>query len=294
MSKHLRISCEHKNVSFVLQSFINKFKPVKWFAAYENKNELEIEYRDYIPNDHTKCRIHEGELEKNPHIQALMVYHEEPSKQTVSDFFKKMPILKGKDENGKNIAGYYHKEIKKSEEENLIYMLKDGHIISYYGWTDEEINELTKKSELINENKKLSSREKLYKIYIEKYGIKYPSSKYKLFEFIDDVYIFDFKKSTPNMGMMGMNSRYILKMIHHNIEDKDNDHYEIILKDIYNIKVDLQDYIKQALFKRDLINIDNLSNMLEAQHKLAKTKEKVNKYRADCLKGFDYSSEESS
>jgi len=249
--KHLRISCEHKNVNHVLNSFISKFKPIKWFAAYENKNKEECEYKDYIVNEHSNCKlIHNEEEETNPHIQALMVYNIEPSKQSVSDFFKKMPILKNKDESGKNIAGYYHKEINKTEEDNIIYMLKDGHIISYGGYTEKEIIELNKKSEIINEDKKLTSKEKLYNRWVKLNGLRYPKSKYELYIFIDETYILEWNKSALAAGHRNCYSMYIMAMIHKNIEKKNQLIYTELTKSIYNIN-EVQHLMEENLIREE-------------------------------------------
>lgn len=240
--KHLRISVPHKLSSQVFESFIAKFKPYKWLGAYENKNYF-THYNGHL--DHNECKLikclDENEIEeneKNPHIQALIYYNENsiPTKQQISEFFKSQPILKGKDENGKNIAGYYHKEINKSEECNILYILKDGHIISKDGFKEDEWNELIKKTNEINNDKKLSSKEKLYNRYIEKFGLIYPSSKFNIFKFIDEIYIFEFKKSPLAIGHKTSYAIHILMHIHKNINEKNEDYYDILLRNIYNIK----------------------------------------------------------
>lgn len=230
----MRISVEHKNASKVIDSFINKFKPVKWFVAYENKNVLGIDYNNYEVNNHHNCEqilLMDEPYEINPHIQALIVYDNIPTKQERSSFFKKQPIIK-KD----NIGGFYHKEIEKTEEANIIYMMKDGHIISHFGWDEKELKELMKKNILINENKKLSSKEKLYNIYLEKFGLKYPKSKYHLYKFMDEIYIFDWKKSPLAMGHKLSYALHILYMVHKNIEEKNDDLFEILSMNFYGIR----------------------------------------------------------
>lgn len=239
VSKHLRISVEHKHASNVIDSFINKFKPIKWFVAYENKNTLNIKYDDYEINNHHKCvqECHIDEpYEINPHIQALITYNIEPTKQAVSTFFKTQPILKNTNKELKNIAGYYHKEIVKSEENNIIYMMKDLHIICHNGYTEKEIEELMKKTIKINESKSLSSKEKLYNIYLEKYGIKYPKSKYHLYRFIDEIYIYEWKKSPLALGHKLSYSTHILFEIHRNIKDKNEELFEILSMNLYGIR----------------------------------------------------------
>lgn len=253
--KHLRISCEHKHVNHVFQSFINRFKPKKWFGAYENKNKEAIEYTDYNINEHSFCKqilCKEEDTEINPHIQALMVYNIEPTKQAISEFFKKMPILKNKDDKGKNIAGYYHKEITTDEETNLIYMLKDNHIISYGGYTETEIKELNKKSEIINEDKKLSPKEKLYNRWVKVKGITYPTSKYELYLFIDETYILEWNKSALATGHRNCYSIYILMMIHKNIELKNSLVYTELSKSIYNIN-EIQHLMEENLIRKEPI-----------------------------------------
>lgn len=226
---HLRVSVKHDDAYKLIKDFITAFKPIEIVCYYENKNKLGFNYEDNIPETHEKCKIniHRDELDEiNPHIHTYLKYDKIPTKQKVSEFFKSQPILKVG-----SVAGYYHKVQKKTTEENIVYTCKGGHLV----FKNKDIEEYRIKTELINENKKLSSKEKLYNIYIERFGLKYPSSKFELFEFIDDVYIFTFNKTPLAMTHMACYSRHILKMIHKNIDEKNNHIYELLMLSIYGI-----------------------------------------------------------
>lgn len=232
--KHLRISVRHDDASHVFDSFINKFKPIRWFAAYENKNTEKNSYSQYDDKDHTNCLICNEEI--NPHIQAVVVYNNEPTKQQVSAFFKTMPILKNKTEDGKNVAGYYHVNVEKSEGENLIYMMKDGHLITKFGYDKAYLKILEERNKQIIVSKSLSSREKILNKWIEINKIRYPKSKYELFLFIDETYILDWNKSALSMGHKQCYSAYVLTKLHQKIENKNKELYDILMMNIYGIK----------------------------------------------------------
>lgn len=246
--KHLRISVRHDDASHVFDSFVNKFKPIRWFAAYENKNGLECEFLNYEKEkEHNKCKIkyHVDEpYETNPHVQAVIVYNIEPTKQQVSTFFKTMPILKNKTEDGKNVAGYYHKDVKKTEGDNIVYCMKDCHIISIFGYSNEDLKIFEERNKEIIVSKTLSSREKIYNKWIEVNGYKFPNSKYELFLFIDEMYVLDWNKSPLAMGHKICNSAYVIMKLNQTYQDKKSLEYNVLMKDLYNIKSNNQEFIE--------------------------------------------------
>ena len=212
MEYHLRVSVKLEHAEGVMKDFITAFKPKEYVCCYENKGDDKNE-------------------EVNPHIHCYLKYDKEPSKQKVSEFMKRQPILKNE-----TVAGYYHRKQTKTTDENIVYTIKGRHYIV----KNIDVSSAELKTECINQDKKLSSREKLYKRYVLKNGINYPMSKYMLFEFIDDVYIFEFKKSPPNNSQLAMYSRFILKMIHSEVNKKNDDLFKLLLLNIYGIRDHLE------------------------------------------------------
>lgn len=212
MEFHLRISATKNNGEVILKSFCASFKPVEMVSAYENKGTRE---------DGTQI---------NPHYHSYIKYGTVPTKQALSSFFKKQVLLKPTDKN----AGYSHKIQKTTKEQNIIYTIKGGDII--INTIGDDILSYKEKTELINDSKKLSSKEKLYNIWLMKKGLKYPESKFDLFKFIDEVYVLEWNKTPLASGHMNCYSRHILLMIHKNIEEKDIELYETLLLNIYSIR----------------------------------------------------------
>jgi len=94
----------------VYNSFIATFKPLEYVCCYENKN-LESGFD-----------VDDFDNEQNPHIHVWLKYDKVPTKQKVSEFFKKQPIIKKG-----TVAGYYHRAQIKTTEANVIYTVKHGH-----------------------------------------------------------------------------------------------------------------------------------------------------------------------
>lgn len=227
---HLRVSVKHDDAIKVLNDFMTAFKPIEVVCFYENKNYA----RTYISQcpGHENCKItcfNENEIieeEINPHIHTYLKYDKIPTKQKVSEFFKSQPILKAK-----NVAGYYHKKQSGTTEDNIVYVIKNNHCV----YKNIDIEKYKIKSEKINLDKKLSSKEKLYNRYIERFGLEYPSSKFEIFKFIDEIYVNEWDKSPLAMNHMMCYSRHILCKLHKNIINKNDKIYELLLLNIYNI-----------------------------------------------------------
>lgn len=125
MAYHLRVTTEHSNKSFV-KSFITKFNPKLYIFSKETSGD--------------------GVQHWHAHIE----YETVPKKQTLSDFFKK-----------ENLSGkYYHKSVETTVDQNKLYVCKDLDIYKH-SLTEEALEELINKTEVINEDKKKDIKLKL-------------------------------------------------------------------------------------------------------------------------------------
>lgn len=215
VEKHLRVSVKHINAHSVISSFVATFKPLEWVCCYENKN--------LDPSN--------LENEINPHIHCYLKYDKVPTSQKISDFFKKQPILKSK-----NIAGYYHKIQSKTTKDNIIYTIKHQNFIDT-NISKEILDKYIEESNSIDEDKKLSSKDKLYNRYIKKYGLILPSSKFDLFRFIDEVYVHEFDKTPLAHGHLICYSKFIVIKLFKEINDKWLEpSYKDLMLSLYNIR----------------------------------------------------------
>lgn len=132
MSKyyHLRITCNRETSVKMADEFTKKFSPVEYAYSYEEKGD-------------------------NLHMHGHLCYYdnEVPKKQTLSDFFKKHNL----------IGLYYHKELTKEPQNNLLYVMKDLDIIKH-NLALEYYEVLMKSTQRINEDKKKHARHKLLDI----------------------------------------------------------------------------------------------------------------------------------
>jgi len=148
VEKHLRVSILKVHALGLINDFITAFNPIEYVCYFEKKTE------------------------DNPHIHCYLKYDKEPTKQKVSEFMKKQPLVK----NNKFIGGYYHKAQFTDKESNIVYTIKNGCEIL----KNINVDEYKIMTEAINKDKELSSREKLYNRYIKKHGINYPTSSFFL------------------------------------------------------------------------------------------------------------------
>lgn len=213
MEYHLRISTHKKDALILLNAFSAAFKCVEMVSAFETKGTKE-----------------DGTI-INPHCHSYIKYETAPTKQSISSFFKKWKHLIIKPAN--ETAGYSHKLQKKGKEENIVYTIKGGDIL--INTIGNEINEYKKKTELINENKSLSSRDKIFNEWIANKNYVYPNSKYEMFKFIDEIYVLKWNKSPLAIGHKLSYSIYLLMKIHAANENNNNDRYEELLHSLYNI-----------------------------------------------------------
>lgn len=236
MEFHCRFSIKKENASQCVNAFIARFKPVSFVFAYENKG-------------------HNEGIELNPHVHSYLKYDKAPTKQQLSEFFKKQPL-------NKKTAGYYHKKQKETTEKNIIYVIKNECILEN-NFDDKIIKDYILKSKTVDEDKKLSSRDKLLNRWRQQSLICMPSSKFDLFEFIDKTYVLEFKKSPLAIGHKVSYSIYILMTVYHEISEPSFNEkllYEKILKDLYNINYD-----RETLLQREMNNVWNQYKNL--QHK---------------------------
>lgn len=238
MEYHLRISVTKENSKGIIQDFITAFKPIKYVSCFEFSH-----------------------LDKNPHCHIYLKYDKLPDRRRISEFFKKQPIEKG---DTKYKAGYYHKPQNKTTDEHICYVIKGGDYI-LNNMTEDELQVAKTNTHKINENKKLSSKEKLYNLYIEKYGFNFPSSKFNIFKFIDEIYVLNFKKSPLAIGHKICYSIHIIINIYNNINNKtdfEELEYNKLLADLYNIKY----------------QPDKMFEVINDQDKLEYLKNKMNKH----------------
>lgn len=223
IEKHLRISVKYANAKNVIEAFIGRFKPIEWVCCYENKNANPTDLSEEI----------------NPHIHCYLKYEKEPTSQKVSEFFKKQPIIKKN-----NVAGYYHRVQKETTEQNIVYTIKHQNFISS-NIEKEILDNYIKKSEEIDEDKKLKPNDKLYNRYIEKFGIMLPSSKFDIFKFIDEVYVLEFNKSPPSYGHLICYCKFIIIKLYKELNNVGcYTSYKELLLSLYNIRKEDQDNIE--------------------------------------------------
>lgn len=249
MEFHLRISTTKKNGLAVLNEFQSSFKISAIVSAFEHKG---------IETDGTII---------NPHCHSYIKYYETPTKQAISAFFKKWKhlIIKPKSET----AGYSHIKQKKSKEENIIYTIKDGDIIIN---TLGDLNIYKEKTKMINDSKSLSSRDKLFQEWMtEKGHVCYPTSKFELFKFIDEIYVLKWNKSPLAMGHKICYSTFILMKTHELAVNKNIEIYEMILHSLYNIhqlKTREEEHTEEEAYKLRLSKIKPIN--IKQQFKIKK------------------------
>lgn len=247
MEYHLRVSSTKQNSERVLNEFVSSFKIVAIVSAYEHKG---------IEND----------IVINPHCHSYIKYDVVPTKQAISAFFKKWKHLIIKPAN--ETAGYSHIKQKKTKDENIIYTIKDGDIIKN---TLGDLKEWQEKTKIINDSKSLSSRDKIYNKWIDINGYNLPKSKYELFKFIDRIYILDWNKSPLSMGHKICNSIYLLEKINQTYKDTETLEYNVLLKDLYNIKSNNQEFIElnnEKFYEKDEIILNKEKQITKLKNEL--------------------------
>lgn len=177
--KHLRITLSKETASKLIPLFIEKFKPDVYIFAYE-------------------------EVGENKHIHAHLEYKDkEPSKSTLSDWFKK-----------ENLSGkYYCKTLDKEPINNKLYVVKDLDILNT-NITEEELEELRQKTADIEEDKAKDIKVKLVerikkKIQADEMTI----SSSGIAEAITDIYVDEWDKLPPPYGLQQQYTVYIMKKL---------------------------------------------------------------------------------
>lgn len=128
---HLRITAKWAEIEKgLIRDFLIKFEPATYVFSEE------ISKQDVI------------------HIHGHLEYEEAPSKSTLSDLFKRYKLS----------GLYYHKQLVKDKENNLLYVCKDLNIKSH-NLEQYELDEIISKTTAINEDKKRDTRHKLLELY---------------------------------------------------------------------------------------------------------------------------------
>lgn len=215
MEYHLRLSIEKTNALILLNAFCASFNVIEIVSCFEF------------------TKIEEDGTMINPHTHSYVKYGKVPTKQSISAFFKKWKqfLLKPK----KETAGYSHKIQKKGTEENIVYTIKCGDYLQNTLGED-AIRKYKDKTEVINISKTMTSRDKIYHEWLLKKGLCYPRSKFEIFEFIDRLYVINWKRSPLAYGHKVCYSINLLMSIDENIIEKDINRYKTLLHSLYNIK----------------------------------------------------------
>jgi len=128
---HLRITAKWAEIEKgLIRDFLTKFEPAIYVFSEE------VSKQDVI------------------HIHGHIEYEDAPSKSTLSDLFKRYKLS----------GLYYHKQLVKDKQNNLLYVCKDLNIKSH-NLEQYELDEIISKTTLINEDKKKDTRHKLLELY---------------------------------------------------------------------------------------------------------------------------------
>lgn len=193
---HLRITAKWSEIEKgLIRDFLTKFEPTTYVFSEE------VSKQDVI------------------HIHGHVEYEDAPSKSTLSDLFKRYKLS----------GLYYHKQLVKDKQNNLLYVCKDLNIKSH-NLEQYELDELIDKTTVINEDKKKETRHKLLDLYLkwfEEYRPLYEvieiceitltkTKTYKLTEFdtpineldnialfINDLYVNEWDKEPPLAHLSG-------------------------------------------------------------------------------------------
>lgn len=142
---HLRITAKWAEIEKgLIRDFLTKFEPVTYIFSEEVSKENVI------------------------HIHGHLEYKDVPAKSTLSDLFRRHK-LSGK---------YYHKQLVKDKENNLLYVCKDLNI-KLHNMEQHTIDEIISKTIEINEDKKKETRHKLFELYKKWFDEVRPKCDYK-------------------------------------------------------------------------------------------------------------------
>lgn len=211
---HLRISQNKNECVQILTAFTKKFKVNQIVSAFEHKGYNE-----------------DGSF-INPHSHSYIKYGVVPSKQSISDFFKKQALLKDECQ-----AGYSHVKQKTSRDKNLVYVVKQKDIILN---TIGDIQKWIDLSAKVDDEKKMPTRDKLYLLWVEEFGITLPTSKFAIYKWIDELYVLKWKKNPLSASHLFSYSKYLIINIYNNLDNKNYKGkllYEDLLRQLNNIKM---------------------------------------------------------
>lgn len=183
---HLRYSVNSREDGFsVLEEYLASFPVYRIITTYEEKD------------DNKHC---------HSHIQYKETYDPttNASKVKRTTFFKKMKekgFIPDKPE------ASYHELLKKTELENIAYIIKDNDIIYQDGIEPELLEEAQNYSLRVETEKKTPMKHQLQKLWADKNGI--PLNKQQLYLFIDTYHI-ERDYLPPNMSQKLQYAIYIL------------------------------------------------------------------------------------
>lgn len=177
--KNLDKNASRKYAQDLWQAFKVRFAPKKYLVFYE--------------------RSEKGV----PHLHCRVIYAIKPAKQSLSSFFANL-----------NLSGKYHHEIERDKLKNELYIAKDGDFVDS-NYTNEELEDIYKNLEAINNDKLKKARHKLYDIIFLDYDyIVAIMDKHKKYEFIinriKEIHILDWDKLPPPYDLARRYAEYIL------------------------------------------------------------------------------------
>lgn len=143
---HLRITAKWADIEKgLIRDFLTKFEPDTYIFSEE------VSQQDVI------------------HIHGHLEYTIVPSKSTLSDLFKRYKLS----------GLYYHKQLVKDRQNNLLYVCKDLNIKSH-NLEQYYLDEIISKTVEINEDKKKDTRHKLYELYHDWFKKNRPKCDYEV------------------------------------------------------------------------------------------------------------------
>lgn len=183
--KHLRVTISEDDARHIIPLFVDKFKPDRYIFSYE-------------------------EVGDNKHIHGHLEYKDkEPSKSTLSDWFKKL-----------NLSGkYYCQTLIKDHHHNIVYVMKDLKIVSH-NLSEDDFHGYMEKTQEINEDKSKDIKVKLvercihYLTQVDENGhCLYSPDFGDLATIIMNVYVDDWDRLPPPNGLLNQYIIYVAKKI---------------------------------------------------------------------------------
>lgn len=231
MLYHLRVSVISRDTALkVVELFKAKFKLSKIVCSFETANE------------------------DNFHLHFHLEYEDEDASSNAhktkrSEFFKKLK----KEKLIPDIENaVYHSPLKKTEKENLSYVIKDKDVLYKYGIPEDVYAEAEEYSERINEEKKQSMKEQLLNAW--KWRQRLFIDKLEAFMFIDSYHV-ERDYLPPNFTNKIQYALYIVYKLQHFKKSRIS-FYSLVssLNGIKQEDISLSDYDMAAEADNDIID----------------------------------------